>query len=169
MNQSLSASGVDMYSYTQKGSTEVAYWDARAGKTIAGPACRLLSDMNEEFYLVGLTSQPKLSAALTGLPFDNAAEPGRLIGSGEDALRHPAVRAYVTELETSLPGSVAQYCRIHMLTTPDAEQKLHNDIFTTKGVSLSATRLRFKNISKNLSYTQLALNTFVVKGRCAVY
>ena len=70
------------------------------------------------------------------------------MASFEEAIKQPALREYVAELEASVPGAVVRYARNQLFTGPDSQQKLHGDAFQTEGVSVCPNKVRNQNLFK---------------------
>ena len=69
-----------------------------AGQTLAGPPCKILDELREDFYLIPHVTEPKFTAALATLRLYDAAEPGRLVAPFEEAIKQPALRESVEKL-----------------------------------------------------------------------
>ena len=118
---------MQQYSYRQKGS-DLGLWDAGLGRTIAGPACKVLDDLKDHFYLSPVQQVPtesNLAAAYTSMRLYDSPENWRFIAPYEEAMQQPALRGFMEQLQATVPGAAVRNARVQHQTRPRRCTKLH--------------------------------------------
>ena len=129
---------MQVYLYSQENG-RVGYWNSRLGRTVDGSESKVLNDLKDEFHISPLQHippEPELVEALSAMIWYQAPEDGRLIAPVSDVLQQPALAQFTRGLESTTERAKLVSTRVHLLTTPQAYQRLHVDGESTKGVSM---------------------------------